>query len=39
VNEKIAELCKDATFADLAEIENGFEMGGFAEYFASMDED
>ena len=36
VNEKIAELGEDATFADLAEIENGFEMGGFADYFAFM---
>ena len=37
----------DATFADLAEIDRklglprgtSFEMGGFADYFASMDDD
>ena len=47
VNENIAELGEDATFADLAGI-NGklglhrgtsFEMSGFADHFASMDED
>ena len=37
VNESIAELGEDATFADLAEIDNGFEMGGFADYFAFME--
>jgi hypothetical protein len=47
VNEKIAELGDDATFADLAEIDRklgqpkgtSFEMGGFADYFAFVGED
>ena len=39
VNKKIAELGDDATLADLAEIDNGFEMGGYADYFASMGDD
>ena len=47
VNESIAELGEDATFADLAGIDKklrlprgtSFEMSGFADQFASMDED
>ena len=47
VNEKIAELGEDATFADLAGIDKklglprgtSFEMGGFADYFAFMYDD
>ena len=44
VNEKIAELGEDATFADLAGIDKklglprgtSFEMSGFADHFAAM---
>ena len=44
VNESIAELGEDATFADLAGIDRklrlprgtSFEMGGFADHFAAM---
>ena len=47
VNEKIAELGEDATFADLSGIDKklglpqgtSFEMGGFADYFAFMYDD
>ena len=47
VNEKIAELGEDATFADLTGIDRklglpkgtSFEVGGFADYFASMGEE
>ena len=47
VNEKIAELGEDATFADLAGIDRelglhrgtSFEMSGFADHFASMGDD
>ena len=47
VNESIAELGEDATFADLAEIDKklglprgtSFEIGWFADYFAFMDDD
>ena len=47
VNEEIAKLGDEGTFADLAGIykklglPNGtsFEMSGFADWFASMDED
>ena len=47
VNEEITNLGETKTFADLAGIDRklrlprgtSFEMGGFADYFASMDED
>jgi hypothetical protein len=47
VNKKIAELGDDATFDDLAGIDRklglpkgtSFDMGGFGDYFASMDEE
>ena len=47
VNESIAELGEDATFADLAGIDKklglprgtSFEMGGYADYFEFMDDD
>ena len=47
VNEGIAELGEDATFADLAGIDRklrlprgtAFEMGGFADYFEFMGDD
>ena len=47
VNESIAELGEDATFADLAGIDRklrlprgtAFEMGGFADHFAFLGED
>ena len=47
VNESIAELGEDATFADLAGIDKklrlprgtSFELGGYADYFAFMGED
>ena len=47
VNEKIAELGDDATFADLAGIDRklglprgtAFEVGGFADDFGSMGDD
>ena len=46
VNENIAELDEDATFADLAEIDKklglprgtSFEMGGYADYFAFVED-
>jgi hypothetical protein len=47
VNEEIVKLGDGGTFADLAGIDKklglpsgtSFEMGGFADYFASMDDD
>ena len=47
VNALIAALGKDATFADLTEIDErlglprgtAFEMGGFADYFAYVEDD
>jgi hypothetical protein len=47
VNEEISKLGDAGTFADLAGIDKklglpsgtSFEMGGFADYFASMDDD
>ena len=47
VNEEIAKLGKGGTFADLAEIDRklglpkgtSWEMGGFADYFAFVEED
>ena len=47
VNEEIAKLGDAGTFADLAGIDKklglpkgtSWEMGGFADYFASMDDD
>ena len=47
VNVEIAALVEDATFVDLTEIDErlglpkgtAFEMGGFADYFAFMEDD
>ena len=47
VNEEIAKLGDAGTFADLAEIDKklelpkgtSFEMGGFSDFYASMDDD
>ena len=47
VNEEIAKLGDDGKFSDLKKIDkklglpsgSSFEMGGYADYFASMDDD